>query len=346
MAQALAHKPFMKAVTIAVQNRAQMKAASDAAEKIAAALGFAPAECAEVALAARELASNLVTHAGSGEIQVSSLAEGQKVGIQIVSQDSGPGIHDVECALADGFSTAGGLGNGLGAVNRLMDSLEFSPCRPSGLRVVCQRWVRPTEAEFSVRRLAFGAATRSYHFQPDNGDALVIRRWSENALAGVIDGLGHGQFAHRAAQTARQYIEHHFDQPLENIFRGVGRACRATRGVVMALARFELSREKVVVATLGNIEVRLLGAGKTLYPLARRGIVGLAGAPEPVLTEYPWMASSLLIMHSDGIRSAWQREQLPEPGRLTPAALAHGLLERFGRPDDDATVLVVNSSKT
>lgn len=323
-----------------------MKAATDAAEEMAAGLGFAPTECKEVALAAQELASNLLRHAGDGEMQLHCLTEMERVGIEIVAKDSGPGIPHVEQAIADGFSTAGGPGNGLGAVNRLMDSLEFYPRAPSGLLVLCRRWLRPSGSWCSVRRLELGAATRAYHLQPENGDALVVRQWPEHALTGVIDGLGHGQFAHRAAQAARHYIEHHFDQPLESIFRGVGRACRATRGVVMALARFDLKRQTVNVATLGNIEVRLLGGAKPLYPVARRGIVGLASAPEPTLTEFRWTASSMLIMHSDGVRSAWERDAFAQPENATPAAIAHQLLQRYGRPDDDATVVVAKNSSS
>ncbi len=52
----------------------------------------------------------------------------------------------------------------------------------------------------------------------------------------VIDGIGHGQFATKATQSARRYVETHFDQALDHILRGVGRACRATRGVGITLA--------------------------------------------------------------------------------------------------------------
>ena len=91
------------------------------------------------------------------------------------------------------------------------------------------------------RRLEFGAATRSYRLLPENGDAFIIQQWEGHALGGLIDGLGHGELAQKAAQTARHYVEHHFDQPLANIFLGVGRACRATRGVVMTLSLLNLS---------------------------------------------------------------------------------------------------------
>jgi anti-sigma regulatory factor (Ser/Thr protein kinase) len=343
MAQRVEKKEAVRPVTIQVTERTQMESASSLAGKLAAAIGFSQTECDEISLAARELASNLIRHAGGGELQFSSLDEPERGGIQMVSEDAGPGIENVEQALTDGYSTAGGLGNGLGAVNRMMDVLEFCRRQRSGLRIVCQRWVRPYGGPLANRRLEFGAATRSYRFLPESGDAIVIRQWENHALAGVIDGLGHGEFAKRAAQAARQYIEQHFDQSLQNLFRGVGRACRATRGVVMALARFELGLQKVSVATVGNVEVRLYGEPKPLRPAIRRGIVGLVNAPEPVVTEHVWTAKSLLAMHSDGVRSGWEENWFSQLDQNPPGIVAKGLLDRHGRVDDDATVVLARN---
>src|SRR5262249_35108513 len=133
----------------------------------------------------------------------------------------------------------------------------------------------------------FGAATRAYRLGPVNGDAFVFKRWEHFALAGLIDGLGHGQRAAQAALTARQYVETHYAQPLRSIFRETGRACRSSRGVVMALARFDLKSEKLSFASIGNIEARLLGGETRPKFIVRRGIVG-GDAPEPAVTEHPW----------------------------------------------------------
>ncbi len=345
MAQDLEAIKAAEPVGIQVNRPAQVKSASDTARKFAAALGFTTVECDEIALAVNELATNLIKHAGEGEIQLNSIESSGGVGIQIISEDNGPGIHDAERAVADGYSTAGSLGAGLGAINRFMDGLEFSPRHHAGLRVVCQRWVRPSPTGSFPRLLEFGAATRAYRLMPENGDTFVIRQWEGHALAGVIDGLGHGQFAQRAAHTAREYVERHFDQPLENIFRGVARDCRATRGVVMTLVRFELARQKVIVASVGNVEVRLLGNPTAFNPRLRRGIVGLSSSTDPVPTEHPWTPASLLILHSDGVQSRWASDQFKELSRETPGVIARRLLDDYGRIEDDATVLVARNAK-
>src|SRR6266481_1714490 len=273
MAQELTLKKPPAPIVVTVNNTGEARSTTLAAKTLAQSMGFTPAASEEIALATSELATNLIKHAGGGDIQLNPLDTGGSNGIEIVSEDKGPGIVDVERALADGYSTVGSLGVGLGAVNRLMDALQFSPGPLGGLRVVCRRWVRTTDRSAPGCSLAFGAATRAYHFIRENGDTFVIRKWGDHALAGVIDGLGHGEFAQRASRAARQYLENHFDQPLDALFQGAGRACRATRGVVMALVRFDLARAKVTVAGVGNVEVRILGSAKPLSPIVRRGIV-------------------------------------------------------------------------
>jgi serine/threonine protein phosphatase PrpC len=262
--------------------------------------------------------------------------------MQVISQDRGPGIADVEQALTDGFSTAGGLGYGLGAVNRLMDELDIAsePVTSEGTRITCKRWLRVDVCRTMPGPLTFGAASRPHPRMTENGDAFVIKCWGEGALVAVIDGLGHRPFAQHAAQTARQYVESHVDQPLDLIFRGVGRACRATRGVVMALARFDRDGTQLTFASIGNIEARVFGSVEPMNFAVRRGIVGV-NAPNPAVTQHRWQPNYLLVLHSDGLTTRWRWEDFPGLGRTSASVIARRLLQALAKDDDDATVLVV-----
>lgn len=328
---------------VRVCGRPEIVEAEGAAHALARAVGFAMNSCDEIAIVARELASNLVRHTHGGELRVRAIHSETGHGIQLESEDEGPGIADVELALRDGYSTAGGLGTGLGAVNRLMDQLEVHARPQGGTHLICQRWLRPGSSALAARWLQFGVATRARRHAAQNGDAFIVRQWEGAALAGVIDGLGHGLYAQRAAQAARQYLDNHFDQPLENLFRGTGRACSATRGVVMALARFE--PDLVSIASVGNIETRLLGSSTRASIVVRRGIVGL-NAPQPVITQHAWDDRNLLVMHSDGVRALSDRQLLSAVHPLAPALIAQRLLVDLGRNDDDATVVVARKTST
>jgi serine/threonine protein phosphatase PrpC len=286
-----------------------------------------------------------VRHAHGGTISLKPLAaEGRRPGLEIDCLDQGPGIADVEQALADRFSTGGTRGTGLGAVNRLMDDMEITSHRRRGTRVVCRKWLRQYEPTCRVCPLDFGTATRPWLNGEVNGDAFVVKQWGESALVGLIDGLGHGVFAHRAAQAARQYVETHFDLPLAQIFRGTCRACRATRGVVMALARFDWAHERLSYASVGNIEVRVFPRSQPAQFVLRRGIVGL-NAPCPVVTEHPWRCDAMLVLHSDGLRTHWGWGDFPDLGSQSATAAAQHLLRALAKPNDDATVLVVKEAR-
>jgi anti-sigma regulatory factor (Ser/Thr protein kinase) len=343
MAPESLNKKAAEALTLAVYGAADTHRCAESAARFADAIGFPAGDCAEISLVVTELASNMIKHASGGTVRMSPIEGSEHVGIQIEAEDSGPGIFDLEQAIADGYSTAGGLGMGLGTVNRLTDELEAYSRSERGVRVVCKRWRRPSPGGTATRELSFGVATRSYRRLAENGDAFVIKKWGRKAIAGVIDGLGHGQFAQRAAQTARQYIQQHFDQPLEGLFLGTGRACRGTRGVVMALARFDLDRQKVTIASVGDIEVRLIGSPERFNLVIRRGIIGL-NAPTPMPTEHPWTSTTLLVMHSDGVDPHWACEQFSDIAAVTPDLAARRLLEALGKIDDDATVMVARSS--
>ena len=95
---------------------------------LAAAVGFTGSDLTVIAIAISEIARNIVSYAGSGEITIGPIdVGGQTRGVVIVAHDDGPGIPDIERALRDGFSTGRSLGLGLPGARRLMDEFESSP---------------------------------------------------------------------------------------------------------------------------------------------------------------------------------------------------------------------------
>jgi anti-sigma regulatory factor (Ser/Thr protein kinase) len=326
---------------IEVRHEGSVGEARRTARSLADIMGFSPQACEEIALSVTELATNLVKHAHGGVLTLLPTSDPSgRVGLEIQSRDEGPGIADVEQAIGDRFSTSGTRGNGLGAVNRLMDELEINSKPGRGTRILCRKRLRENRTSTKPCPLAFGVATRPHPSFQSNGDAFVIVRWFESALIGIIDGLGHGQFAHRAAQSARHYIETHFDLPLDQIFRGTGRACRATRGVVMALARFDWSRDRLSMASIGNIGIRIFPKPDPFHFIVRRGVIGL-NAPNPVVGEYSWPLDRVLVFHSDGISTHWDWSDFPGWENRPAAAMAQELLQAKSKPDDDATAIVV-----
>ncbi len=90
-------------------------------------------------IVAYEAEMNLVIHAGGGTI--SCLVSPEK--IQIIAEDNGPGIPDIELAMQEGYSTASdairelgfGAGMGLSNIKRNTDTLDIISEVGKGTRV-------------------------------------------------------------------------------------------------------------------------------------------------------------------------------------------------------------------
>lgn len=94
--------------------------------------------------AGSELARNILNYAtgARGELRVEQLQSGERAGVRATFSDEGPGIEDVEAALADGFSTNSSLGLGLPGSKRLVDELSIDSAKGTGTTVVIVKWRR------------------------------------------------------------------------------------------------------------------------------------------------------------------------------------------------------------
>ncbi|MBW2028130.1 MAG: anti-sigma regulatory factor [Deltaproteobacteria bacterium] len=93
-----------------------------------------------VATAVSELATNILRYAGDGAVTIKIVEENSRKGIEVVAQDGGPGISDVEAALKDHFSTSKSLGLGLPGARRLADEFVIESGAGRGTSVIIRKW--------------------------------------------------------------------------------------------------------------------------------------------------------------------------------------------------------------
>jgi serine/threonine-protein kinase RsbT len=106
----------------------------------AAELGFSKLGQTKAVTAASELGRNTLIHGGGGKMLLQTYVELARRGLRLTFEDHGPGIADVERAMTDGYTTAGGLGLGLGGTKRLVDEFDLASNVGMGTRVRVTMW--------------------------------------------------------------------------------------------------------------------------------------------------------------------------------------------------------------
>lgn len=311
------------------------------AQALAEQYGFNAKQSADISVAASELASNLIKHAKRGIFNIEFTREDSLIKISLETKDKGPGFTDSSNSIVDGVTTSKTLGAGLGSVHRLMDSLEI---RSDGIDGVTVRAEKSLSDQFKKEKVEnpydIAALSRSLPGLSVNGDAFVIIHDNNTTLFAVIDGLGHGQFAHKASASSRQYIEAHANMPLDKLMLGTSQACRATRGAVIGMGRLHWNSNIMEYVSIGNIEMRILERSAPFNSLLRRGIVGKS-MPTPIVTKNVLEEENIIIVFSDGIETKWDSKVLRQKSLTRSSELARHLMHQYARDRDDATVMVI-----
>ncbi|WP_234003869.1 MULTISPECIES: anti-sigma regulatory factor [unclassified Nocardiopsis] len=131
-------------LSLPVRNDADLMTVRQRVRGLAQDLGFGLVQQTKLVTAASELARNTLVHGGGGYVTVEAVTDGGGGdGVTLVFTDQGPGIADVDRALDDGYSTAGGLGMGLSGSKRLVDDFSVRTAPGEGTAVTITLWSGP-----------------------------------------------------------------------------------------------------------------------------------------------------------------------------------------------------------
>jgi serine/threonine-protein kinase RsbT len=129
-------------IRVAIRTDADVVTARQEARAMGAGLGFTSTDLTLLATAISEVARNITTYAGEGEVALRIVRNSGREGIEVVARDEGPGIDDVELALQDGYTTGNGLGLGLPGTRRLVDEFELQTQHGVGTTIRLVKWSR------------------------------------------------------------------------------------------------------------------------------------------------------------------------------------------------------------
>src|ERR1700754_329048 len=99
--------------SIFIRRESDLPRVRDRVRLTAREMGFDNVTQIKLATVASELARNIYEYARTGSISVSLIERGEQRGLELICEDSGPGINDIELVLAGTFHSRTGLGKGI-----------------------------------------------------------------------------------------------------------------------------------------------------------------------------------------------------------------------------------------
>jgi anti-sigma regulatory factor (Ser/Thr protein kinase) len=335
-------------VRIPIEEESQSAEARRIALRLAADIGFDEVCAGKVAIVAMEACTNILKHAGRGEILLQVTDPGSVDAfpeLELLALDKGPGMRDIEECLRDGYTTGSSLGEGLGAIQRMSDESDFYSVPGEGTAILARWSVVGTGGKASrMSRLRIGAVNVSKYGEEFCGDSWGVEQADCLVTILLADGLGHGYEASQASLEAVRILRDQRDRPPGILVDLAHRALRSLRGAAVSIARIDLAEGRLSFSGLGNVAGQIhTGVGRAQHLVSVSGTAGHHAARIREFS-YLWPADGILVMHSDGLASATGFEARPGLALRDPSLIAGVLYRDFSRGHDDATVVVAKAA--
>jgi len=297
-------------------------------------------QVAEIDIIVSEVTSNLIKHAGQGEILFRINQTPTHDSFDLVCFDNGPGMLDSLRMLKDGVSTTNTLGQGLGAIGRLSSSFQLYSLRNWGT-VLHSRVCSDEHNGFDVAGLEIRGLNVCKPRETVSGDGYTIKKTRTGAQIFFADGLGHGPRAKDSIdQAAITFLKSNQDDPVE-IIREIHSSVRRTRGLVGSIAVWNNKLQEWKICGVGNILTRVYTGILYKNYMSYNGTIGLNIPTSMKASTVGAERNQHLIMCSDGLRSRWDITRYPGIHKYNLMIMAGAIYKDFVRRNDDASILIV-----
>ncbi|HZH00514.1 MAG TPA: ATP-binding SpoIIE family protein phosphatase [Flavisolibacter sp.] len=327
-------------VALKAEDRSYFAILKKQIHNLAASAGFGEARIGELDIVVAEMVSNLVKHAGGGQVLAKLIDEDGVQGIEIISIDNGPGMTDVTRMVADGVSTKNTLGQGLGAMKRMSDVFQVYSQKDWGTVIL----IRIFTEELSHFRKPSKEEVRSVVIpkpgEIECGDGFFYSANSGHIKIFLGDGLGHGPEAAKAVTEAGAAFLACAEVEPPEIIRCINNEVKKTRGLVGTIAVFDLHNRKWKICGVGNISTKIISPDNAKNVMSYNGIIGLNVPRTLNSQEISYEKGQYIIMCSDGIKTKWDPVKYGAIQRYDASILGASLLKDFARMTDDMSVAV------
>ena len=126
--------------SLAIQQERDLVYCRNRVKEVSVKIGMGIVNQTKLITATSEIARNMLTYGGGGIVIIEVINRGKQDGVQLIFEDKGPGIPDIDKAMQDGFTTGRTLGMGLPGAKRLVNEFSIQSTVGKGTIVKMLKW--------------------------------------------------------------------------------------------------------------------------------------------------------------------------------------------------------------
>lgn len=326
-------------ISFAANDRSYFSLLKKEIHQRAATAGLKATRLAELDIIVAEMTSNLFKYADQGELLFGLVQDLEAPYLELISIDSGPGMHSPTKMLVDGVSTSNTMGHGLGSIQRLSDTFDIYSQVGWGTILLSRIYLQDQPSKKAALRIR--PLVVSKPGEAVSGDGFVYKTGKDYIKFMICDGLGHGPEANKAINEAAAAFRICPDLSPTDTLRFIHTAIKKTRGMVANVVLYDFKQKTWTSAGIGNIAARWLGPSVSKNHMSYNGIVGhnIPGTMND--QRYSSAEYNQLILCSDGIKTRWDLSKYPMIQKCDPTVLCAALYKDQARRTDDMSVVIV-----
>ncbi|MHB8535201.1 MAG: hypothetical protein ACYDBW_07140 [Sulfuricaulis sp.] len=306
-------------------------------------MGFSDIKREHMELVCNEMVTNQNKFAaGNGLVQIWE-SDIPTPAMDLFAFDYGKGILNVQNAVQDGYTTAGTMGKGLGAIRRLSDQSEIyslpveyaKDCDWHGTAIWSRFYRDDSDPEYFHD---LGSYTRAYQDSSYNGDLIQVRTGTNRTRWLHMDGLGHGREAADVVESIGYFLDE--ETPVDGLMQRLSTRLQGTRGAVAMICEVDHAAHSMTISGVGDMIAHLISRGDKKVVSFSPGVLGHAHRSLETFS-FPFPDQALLITASDGLRRSMTLRSFPDLWRLHPQLIALVLGQVMGRQNDDRSAFTI-----
>jgi serine/threonine-protein kinase RsbT len=337
-----------KKLSFSIYNRNDVLIASNELSLHIATYKFDQKATLEILTATREAMFNVVKYATKGLVSVKKVESNKVVGVEIIVDDTGVGIVDIEKVFSVGYSSSGTMGVGLSVIINSMDEVIIVP-KDDGVKFIMRKYEKSIKKFCSFyhqfRDINIAMKSIPCTTYEKSGDCGIALQMSDSVFFAHWDVEGHNSDkVYQTSLVIYKYMLalHHYDiqtvlKILNSVIFSIVNLSRAS----IVVGRYDKNTKEINMSRVGNINYIVVKNSKQTKSLSAHGVLGAQSiSPQSValLSE----AYDDIIFYSDGVSSlkllnVCQKNHCSQTYEAVDVMLKSSSIER-----DDSSIMILN----